>query len=126
MRRLIGPVVAVVALGLAAAPAAPARPLDKLTGGLDELARGGHPWAKPTGPAVRPLPGVVRDGRVLVDVYVNGYVSRHAGRLRSHGMRVEAVSRHEPQRMVEGWLPVSALDNVAGLDSTREIGRAHV
>ena len=98
--------------------AASGRPLDKLAGGLGELARGGHPWGKPTGPAVQPLPGIVRDGKVLVDVYVNDAVSERAARLREHGMRVEAVSRHAPQRMVEGWLPVSALDDVAALEST--------
>ena len=121
MHRVAGPVVVVVALSLVLAPSAAARPHDKLVGGLGELARGGHPWAKPTGPAVQPLPGVVRDGRVLVDVYVTGSVSSRAEELRSHGMSVQAVSRREPQRMVEGWLPVDALEQVAALPGTRAI-----
>ncbi|MET0510226.1 MAG: S8 family serine peptidase [Thermoleophilaceae bacterium] len=121
MHRLTGLLAVVMALGLAVAPAASAHPRDKLAGGLAELARGGHPWAKPTGPAVQPLPGIVRDGQVLVDVYVSDAVSERAARLREYGMRVEAVSRHEPQRMVEGWLAVSALEDVAALESTRAV-----
>src|SRR3954468_10574620 len=121
MHRVAGPVVVVVALSLVLAPSAAARPHDKLVGGLGELARGGHPWAKPTGPAVQPLPGIVRDGKVLVGVYVRGAVTSRADGLRGHGMRVEAVSRHEPQKMVEGWLPVSALADVAALDGTQAV-----
>jgi hypothetical protein len=103
------------------APGALARPRDKLAGGLDQLAQGKHPWANPTGPAVQPLPGVVRDGKVLVDVYVKGSVRERAAGLRGHGMRVEALSARAPQPVVEGWIPVSALDDVAALDGTRAI-----
>ena len=110
-----------LALGLAVAPAAVARPLDKLAGGLEGLAQGKHPWAHRAGPSAAPVPGIVHDGRVLVDVYVRGAVRERADRLRGHGMRIEALSAHAPQRMVEGWLPVSALGDVAALGSTQAI-----
>ena len=109
------------ALLLVLAPAAAARPRDKLAGGLDELAQGKHPWAHRAGPSVGPVPGTVHDGKVLVDVYVSGPVRDRADGLRGHGMHVEAVSARAPQRMVEGWLPVSALDDVAELDSTEAV-----
>src|SRR5215475_865586 len=51
----------------------------------------------------------VSGGSVSVDVYVNGSVDAAASKLRSLGMHVVAVSRVEPERMVEGMLPVSAL-----------------
>ena len=121
VRRLIGPLALSLVMLLVLAPTALARPRDTLVGGLDELAQGKHPWAKPTGPAVQPLPGVLRDGRVLVDVYVKGAVRERAAGLRAHGMRVEALSTRSPQPVVEGWLPVSALAGVAALDSTRAI-----
>ena len=63
----------------------------------------------------------MRDGRVLVDVYVKGAVRDRAAALRGEGMRVEALSARAPQRMVEGWLPLSALDDVAALDGTRAV-----
>src|SRR4051812_2820920 len=121
MRRAGGPFAAVLAIGLALAPAASARPHDKLVGGLGELAQGKHPWAKPTGPTVQPLPGIVRDGEVLVDVYVKGAVSAGATALRAQGMRVQAVSRRAPERVVEGWLPIVALDDVARLDAAKAV-----
>jgi subtilisin family serine protease len=121
VHRVTGPVAVALALALVLAPSAGARPHDRLAGGLEELARGGHPWAKPTGPSVQPVPGIVRNGRVLVDVYVNGSVSSRADALRAHGVRVQAVSRREPQRMVEGWVPVTALEEVASLASTQAV-----
>lgn len=121
MRRLTGPLALTLALLLVPVPAAFARPRDKLAGGLDELAQGKRSWAKPTGPAVRPLPGIVRDGKVLVDVYVKGAVRERAAGLRGHGMRVEATSARAPQPVVEGWIPLSSLDDVAALDSTRAV-----
>ena len=63
----------------------------------------------------------MRDGRVLVDVYVSGAVRDRATTLRGVGMHVEALSARAPQRMVEGWLPLGALDDVAALDGTRAV-----
>ena len=108
-------------LAVVLAPGANASSLDKLAGGLDELARGSHPWAHQPGPSVAPVAGIVRDGRVLVDVYVSGVVRNGAATLRAKGMHVEALSARAPQRMVEGWLPLSALDDVAALDGTRVV-----
>lgn len=48
-------------------------------------------------------------GDVLVDVYLSGSVTEAARALGALGMDVEATVRTEPQRMVEGWLPVAAL-----------------
>ena len=121
VRRLTGPLAVTSALVLALVPAAVAGPRDKLAGGLDELARGKHPWAHRAAPSVGPVPGIVHDGKVLVDVFVSGPVGERTDRLRDHGMHVEALSARAPQRMVEGWLPVSALDDVAALDSTKAI-----
>ena len=118
---MAGPFAVALVLALVVAPGANARPLGKLVGGLDELARGSHPWARQAGPSVAPVAGIVRDGRVLVDVYVSGAVRDRATTLRGEGMHVEAVSARAPQRMVEGWLPLSALDDVAALDGTRAV-----
>jgi hypothetical protein len=121
VRRFAGPLTVALVLGVVLAPAADARPLDKLVGGLEELAHGKHPWAREARPSVGPVPGIVRDGRVLVDVYVNGAVRDRAATLRGQGMHVEALSARAPQRMVEGWLPVGALDDVAALEGTRAV-----
>lgn len=58
---------------------------------------------------------------VAVDVYVNGSIDEAAGKLRALGMHVTAVSRVEPERMVEGYLPVSALTDTAALGSTHAV-----
>ena len=58
---------------------------------------------------------------VAVDVYVNGSIDEAAGQLRALGMQVSAVSRVEPERMVEGYLPVSALTDSAALGSTHAV-----
>ena len=58
---------------------------------------------------------------MLVDVYVTGDMDAARSALRAHGMEVLAVSDRQPQRMVEGTLPVSALTDVAGLASTRAV-----
>ena len=61
---------------------------------------------------------------VLVDVYVEGSVAAAAGRLRELGMRVSAVNQVEPQRLVEGWLPVGALvdaSRIADAEALRSI-----
>ena len=54
-------------------------------------------------PSVQPVGGPVRNGKVLVDVYVRGAMREGAAALRDEGMRVEAVSGRSPQRVVEGW-----------------------
>jgi subtilisin family serine protease len=121
MQRLRYVLALSLAFGLALAPTAGARPLDKLGGQLRDLARGTQAPARPAGPSVGPLPAIVHDGRVLVDVYVKGVVRERAAALRRLGMRVDAVSTRAPQRIVEGWLAVSALREVASLESTRAV-----
>src|SRR6266540_3718929 len=120
MRRLsyVLAVALALALGLVLAPGAGARPLDKLFGPLGDLARGKVTPANPGGASVEPLPAIVHAGKVLVDVYVKGPVRDRAAGLRRHGMRVEAVSTRAPERIVEGWLAVSALGEVASLEGT--------
>jgi hypothetical protein len=110
-----------VALGLLAAPAASAKPVDKLDARLKQLAAGKRVRAKPGAPSVQPVGGPVRNGKVLVDVYVRGAMRDGAAALRGEGMRVEAVSGRSPQRMVEGWLPIGALDDVAALGEVRAV-----
>jgi Subtilase family len=62
-----------------------------------------------------------RSGEVLVDVYVNGDMSAARRALEMTGMRVEAVSDREPERIVEGWLgPREAVDTAA-LSSTKAV-----
>jgi hypothetical protein len=107
--------------GLLLAPAAQARPLDKLDARLKQLASGKHVRAKTGQPSVRPAGGPVVNGKVQVDVYVRGAMRDGAAALRDEGMRVEAVSGRSPQRMVEGWVPVSRLDEVAALGNTRAV-----
>jgi hypothetical protein len=109
------------ALGLLAAPAASARTGDKLDATLKQLGGGKRLRAKPAAPSVQPVTGQVRNGKVLVDVYVRGAMRDGSAALRDEGMRVEAVSGRSPQRMVEGWLPVSALDDVAALGQVRAV-----
>jgi hypothetical protein len=76
----------------------------------------------------RSLPGAAeREGVTLeggsasVDVYVNGDVDAAAAELRALGMDVLAVSRVEPERVVEGLLPVSALTDAAALGETHAV-----
>src|SRR4051794_41388575 len=102
MHRVAGPVVVVVALSLVLAPSAAARPHDKLVGGLGELARGGHPWAKPTGPAGQPLAGGVRDGRGPGGGYVTRAGGSRAPELRAPGVSGEAGGGGGAQRPGEG------------------------
>jgi hypothetical protein len=64
---------------------------------------------------------VTSDGDVRVDVYVNGGVGAAAAQLRALGMRVEATSDSQPERMVEGLLPVSRLTAAAGLAATHAV-----
>jgi Subtilase family len=66
--------------------------------------------------------GVTMSGdSVSVDVYVNGDIAAAAAKLRALGMKVAAVSRVEPERMVEGLLPVSALTDTAALGATHAV-----
>ena len=46
---------------------------------------------------------------------------RAAGDLRALGMRVTAVSRRAPQRLVEGYLPAEAIAEAAALGSAKAI-----
>ena len=62
-----------------------------------------------------------RGGAVAVDVYVDGGLAAATRALRGLGMRVEAVSRRVPQRVVEGRLPVGALADASRLDRVRAI-----
>jgi hypothetical protein len=103
------------------APAAEARPVDKLDARLKQLAAGTHVRAAAGRPSVQPAGGPVVDGKVQVDVYVRGAMRDGAAALRDEGMRVEAVSGRSPQRMVEGWVPVSRLDDIAALGSARAV-----
>ena len=59
--------------------------------------------------------------RVRVDVRVTGPMADARRALRELGMDVEAVSNREPQRMVEGTVPVSALTSIAGSESTQAV-----
>ncbi len=66
--------------------------------------------------------GVTMSGdSVSVDVYVNGDIDAAAAKLRALGMKVAAVSRVQPERMVEGLLPVSALTDTAALGATHAV-----
>jgi subtilisin family serine protease len=60
-------------------------------------------------------------GDALADVYVNGDMDAAARDLRALGMRVTAVSRHAPQRMVEGYLPPEAIASAAALGGSKAI-----
>src|SRR4051795_5159196 len=101
-----------VALGLLGAPAATARPVDKLDAGLKQLATAKRAKPAPGGGLVQPVRPEVRGGNVLVDVYVRGRVRDGADALRDEGMRVDATSARSAQRIVEGWVPITALDDV--------------
>ncbi len=107
-----------VGLTLLLTPAAWARPLDKVDGAL----LGARPHAKMRAGAVALAPKIqVTRGRALVDVYVRGAVRPGARRLRRLGMRVGLVSGRSPERMVEGWLPLSRLGAVAKLHATKAV-----
>jgi subtilisin family serine protease len=109
-------------LALVLAPAAQARPLDKLDARLKGLATGKIAKGKATaGPSVQPAGAPVRDGKVQVDVYVRGAMRDGAAALRAEGMRVEAISGRSPERVVEGSVPVARLDDVAALHNTRAV-----
>ena len=59
--------------------------------------------------------------RVTVDVYVDGDMAAAERALRAQGMEIAAVSDREPQRLVEGTLPIGSLTSVAGLESTQAV-----
>ncbi|HEX3733872.1 MAG TPA: S8 family serine peptidase [Solirubrobacterales bacterium] len=90
--------------------------LRELDGNLQALAAEeslpATPLGKLSGPAVTPA------GKTLVDVYVDGDMGSASQQLRSVGMEVEAVSHTQPERLVEGYLPVDALTEAAALGAT--------
>jgi ribosomal protein S11 len=92
--------------------------LNKLDGNLQALAAGEKP---PTAHGLTLSRPALVHGKTLVDVYVNGDVGAAAQQLRALGMEVQAVSRHDPERMVEGLLPVDAAAKVAALTATRGV-----
>jgi Subtilase family len=92
--------------------------LRKLDGGLQDLAAGG---AAPPRGQVRPLAPRTSGGRVRVDVYATGDLEAAARELRALGLRVAAISRRAPQRMIEGDLPVAALASAARLGRVRAV-----
>ena len=63
----------------------------------------------------------LRSGDVLVDVYVDGDMSAARHDLEALGMRVEAVSNRQPQRMVEGWLSADEAARAAALGAVRAV-----
>lgn len=91
--------------------------LAKLDSHLQELAAG----TRHSGSVVPGGLTVTPAGRVLVDVYVNGDLASAAKGLREMGMKVSAVSRRVPERMVEGYLPIRAATKVAALASTKAV-----
>jgi len=93
--------------------------LNKLDGGLQSLAAGEKPT--PVHGFTMRTPAVVRGGETLVDVYVTGDIDAAATRLRALGMDVRAVSRHNPERMIEGLLPVDAAPQVAALTAVKGV-----
>jgi hypothetical protein len=60
-------------------------------------------------------------GRVLVDVYLQGNVTRGARLVRRAGMDVTAKSNRAPERLVEGWVRAGAVTRIAQLDVTKAI-----
>jgi hypothetical protein len=95
--------------------------LNKLDSHIQELAAGrSQRAARPGGPTLGGVTVIAGD-RALVDVYVNGDVQAAAQRLRALGMRVTATSTRAPERMVEGYMPVSGATDVAKLQSTRAV-----
>ena len=122
--------VLALAVGAAQAMGATPRPgphgsgLSKLDGRLQMVARAarGAGGVQRAPIAARRLDLTLSERHgVSVDVYVVGDVARAADRLRALGMRVVAVSRRAPTRVVEGYLPLTALGEAAALASTRAI-----
>ena len=85
--------------------------LRKLDGSLQDLVAGGAPARS----GLRAIAPRTRGGAVTVDVYASGDLEAAARELRGLGMQVAAISRREPQRMVEGAIPVGALAAAARL-----------
>jgi Subtilase family/PASTA domain len=92
--------------------------LNKLDGNLQALAAHERPVSRAGLTLATPT---VVSGKTLVDVYVNGDIATAARQLRALGMDVQAVSRHNPERMVEGLLPVDAATKVAALSATKGV-----
>jgi hypothetical protein len=93
--------------------------LNKLDGGLQMLAAHEKPVSAHGLTLMRPA--IVRGDKTLVDVYVNGDIATAAKQLRALGMDIQAVSRRNPERMIEGLLPVDAAPKVAALSSTKGV-----
>jgi subtilisin family serine protease len=118
----------VVGAACSATPALGAQPpadgselasLRELDPGLQALAVG---EALPSGAGLSSVgPVVTADGRTMVDVYVTGDIADAVRRLRALGMQVLAVSNRVPERMVEGYLPVTAATDVAALADTTAV-----
>ncbi len=92
--------------------------LRKLDSRVQDLAAGRSATAGPLSPV---NPRVTHGRRAHVDVYVNGNITAAAQRLRALGMRISAVSRRAPERMVEGYMPLDAATKVARLGRTRAV-----
>jgi hypothetical protein len=91
--------------------------LRKLDDSLQNLAAGGAPARG----GLRLATPRASGGRVTVDVYAAGDLDTAAGALRRLGMRVTAISRHVPERLVEGAIPVAALADAARLGRVQAV-----
>ena len=109
---LLGLLAAGVVLPAAAVAEPP--PLAKVESALLELRSGSSPHALELAPG----------GRVWVDVYVNGDLDAAATALRARGLRVGATAER-PFRIVEGALPIEALDEVARLSAVRAVAAVY-
>ncbi len=107
----------------AAAGAAPVKtgPLSKADGSLQQLFADGQAGRDLRSSGRHRRLRVSGAGRVLADVYVNGDVTTAARQLRKEGMKVEATSRRAPFLVVEGWVPVAAIERIGGLRSAKAV-----
>lgn len=80
-----------------------------------------NPAPKAGGTLLQGAGAELSSGDVLIDVYVDDSVTETANTLRALGMRVRAVNGDAPQRLVEGWLPASALTDAARLPAARAL-----
>lgn len=96
-------------------------PQAKLYSQLQELVavadRGGNAVAQGRSDGLRVSGGE----RVMVDVYVRGKAADAAKDLRAAGMDVAVATDKAPVPMVEGWLPLEAVDAVAKLAIVRAV-----
>jgi len=113
--------------GVGSAAPAPPDP-SKLDSGLKLLAANAAAGRPATAPAAASPSGLsqasgaqVVDGKVLVDVYVDGSLASADGELAELGMDTSATSATPAQHMVEGWLPVDSLLDATAAPGTRAI-----